>query len=69
MILDEANRLFNRLLKHFTETIMHNAAGNSSSDPTLLLPQSSYSTFTNPYNQIHSHRIEESESVYISKDT
>ena len=43
MILDEAKRLYDRLVKHFINSIMHNAADkSSSSDPKLS------STFARP---------------------
>jgi hypothetical protein len=46
MILDQANRLYNSLLHHFTNSIMDNTAvGSSSSDPKLS------STFPRPSNQ------------------
>jgi hypothetical protein len=50
IILDEANRLYDRLLNHFTNSIMDNAANAYSSDPTLLLTQSS-SKYSSPFNQ------------------
>ena len=35
MILDEDNRLYDLLVKHFTNTIMHNAIGASSYNSSL----------------------------------
>jgi transposase len=52
-ILDEASRLYDKLLKHFTERIMDNAIGTYSSfDPILS------STFPRPSNQNDTYRKE-----------
>jgi hypothetical protein len=58
MILDEANRLYDRLLKYFTVSIMHNAAYASSSSSTSTL---------GPFDQSDTYRNEEIESHYNSK--
>jgi hypothetical protein len=64
MILDEANRLYDRLLHHFTNSIIDNAAGASSlSDPKLS------SMFSRPSNQGDTYRrIEEQGSFHNSED-
>jgi hypothetical protein len=63
LILDEAKRLYDKLLNHFTNSIIDNAAGasSSSSDPILS------STFPNLSNQSYTYRIEESEGFHNSK--
>jgi chromosome segregation ATPase len=63
LILDEAKRLYDKLLNHFTNSIIDNAAGASSSsfDPILS------STFPNLSNQSYTYRIEESEGFHNSK--
>ena len=67
MILDKANRLYDSLLHHLTNSIMDNIGGSTcSSNPTQLSPQSSC-TFPNLANQNDTHRKEESESYYHSK--
>ena len=48
------------------DNTIDNAANASSSDPTLSLPQSS-STFSNPYNQSDTYRIEELEDFHNNK--
>lgn len=50
MILDEANKLYERLLKYLTNSIIDNTVG-ASSNSTLSLPLPS-STFPNRSNQI-----------------
>ena len=70
----ESNKehIFNLGEKHYEnllEVLVNNAidtAANSSSNPTLLLPQSS-STFPNSFDQIDTFRKEESESFDNSK--
>ena len=63
MILDEAKRLYDRLVKHFINSIMHNAADkSSSSDPKLS------STFARPSNLGDTYRrIEEQGSFHDSE--
>jgi hypothetical protein len=56
MILEEANRLYDRLLKYFTDSIMDNAVGASSS-----------STFPNHSNKSDIYKIEGSEIYHNSK--
>ncbi|MFL6347531.1 MAG: hypothetical protein ACJ72X_04475 [Nitrososphaeraceae archaeon] len=64
MILDEAKELYDKLLEYFTNSIMDNAVGSSSSSSDSKLS----STFNlSPYNQRDTHIIEESESHYNSK--
>jgi hypothetical protein len=65
MILDESKRLYDRLLKHFTNSIMDNAT--LSSNPKLSLPQSPC-TFPTPSNESDTHRKEESEIYDNGKD-
>ena len=61
MILDESKRLYDRLLKHFTNNIMDNAAGGaSSSDPKL-------SSFPNLSNQRDMDRMDNPESFRQNK--
>jgi transposase len=63
MILDEAKELYDKLLEYFTNSIMDNAVGSSSSSDSKLS-----STFNlSPYNQRDTHIIEESEIHHNSK--
>ncbi len=62
MILDEANRVYDSLLHHFTNSIMDNAAGASCSSNSSLS-----STFPRPSNQSNTYRIEEPEIYDNSK--
>jgi chromosome segregation ATPase len=62
IILDEANRLNDMLLKHLTNSIMDNAAGASSSDPKLS------SMFPRPNQDNTYRRIEEQGSFHNSED-
>jgi len=62
MILEEARRLYDSLLHHFTNSIMDNAVGAYSSNPTLSLPQASSLTCNlGPYHQNDTYRPEDSE--------
>jgi hypothetical protein len=61
MILDEANRLHDTLLKYFTDSIMNNAAFKIMSLP--LLP----AKLPSQHNDSDSHRIEEQENYDNSK--
>ena len=62
MILDESKRLYDSLLHHFTNSIMDNAAGaSSSSDPKLS------SMFPNRSSQRDIDRIDNSESFRQNK--
>lgn len=63
-LLDMANRLYDKLVKHFTISIITNVALNTTS--LLSSPQSS-STFSNLSTQSYSYRIEKSESFHHSK--
>ena len=64
MILDESKMLYDSLLHHFTNSIMDNAAGaSSSSDPKLS------SMFSKPSNRDNTYRrIEEQGSFHDSED-
>jgi len=62
VILDEAKRLHDNLLTHFTNSIIDNAAGASSSDPNLS------SIFPRPPNQSNTYSIEEQGSFHNSED-
>ena len=62
VILDEAKRLHDNLLTHFTNSIIDNAAGASSSDPNLS------SIFPRPPNQSNTYSIEEQGSFHNSQD-
>jgi hypothetical protein len=61
IILNEANSLYDRLLKHFTNSIMDNAVGTSSN--------SSLSSIFNlgPYNQSDTYTKEDPETYHNSK--
>ena len=59
ILVDEANRLYDRLLKHLTDSIMDNVDAASMPNPTSSLPQSS-SPLPNLSNQSDIYRIEES---------
>lgn len=61
MILDEDNRLYDLLVKHFTNTIMDNALGASSSNSSLS------STFPLSNQCDTDRKEEESESFHQSK--
>ena len=61
MILDEDNRLYDLLVKHFTNTIMDNAVGASSSNSSLS------STFPLSNQSDMDRKEEESESFHQSK--
>ena len=64
MILEEANRLYDILVKHFTNTIIDNAAGAStSSDPKLTFTFPRLSNRGDTYR-----RIEEQGSFHDSED-
>ena len=64
MILDEAKRLYDRLVKHFINSIMDNTDDKSySSDPKLS------STFARPSNLGDTYRrIEEQGSFHVNED-
>ncbi len=64
-ILDLAEKNYQNLVKVLTGSNIDNAM-HASSNPTLLLPQSS-STFPGPSNKIATYGIEESENVHNSK--
>ena len=57
-ILEVADKLYDMLLKHFTNS-MDNAVADSSFNPTLSLPSSS--SFLGSYNQSNTYRKEEPE--------
>jgi hypothetical protein len=62
MILEEANRLYDNLLHLFTNSIMDNAVGaSSSSDPKLS------STFSSPSNRSNSYGKKEPDISHNSK--
>lgn len=61
MILDEAKRLYDKLVKHFTNNIMNNTASTSTFNSSLL------STFPNLSNQSDTYRKEEPEGFHNSK--
>ena len=61
MILEETDKFYNILVKDFINRIMDNAVG-ASSNPTLLLPQSSSSTFPNQPNHTDIYGIESQDS-------
>jgi hypothetical protein len=62
LILEEANWLYNSLLHHFTNSVMDNIVGvSSSSDPKLS------STFPNLSNQRDMDRMDNSESFRQNK--
>jgi hypothetical protein len=63
LYLTEKN--YQSLVEALTNNTIDNAANASSSDPTLSLPSSS--TFSNPFNQSDTYRIEEPESFHHSK--
>jgi hypothetical protein len=54
MILDETDTLYDKLVKHFTNSIMDNVAGASSSSNSSLS-----STLPRPLNQIDTCRKED----------
>jgi hypothetical protein len=63
MILDESRELYDKLLEHFTNSIIYNAAGASSScDPKLS------SMFPRPNRDNTYRRIEEQGSFHHSED-
>jgi hypothetical protein len=59
-ILHLAEKNYEDLVEVLTNNTIDNAANASSSDPTLSLPSSS--TFSNPFNQSDTHRIDESDN-------
>jgi hypothetical protein len=62
MILDESRELYDKLLEHFTNSIIYNAAGaSSSSDPKLS------SMFPRPNQDNTYRRIEEQGSFHNNK--
>jgi len=61
MILDESKRLYDRLLKHFTNSIMDNAVDVSSFNSSLS------STFPNLSNQHDMDRMDNSEASFRIK--
>jgi hypothetical protein len=66
MILEEANRLYDSLLHHFTDSIMDNAGGAASSyNPALSLPQSSSTLPSLSHNDTY--RIEHPEIYHNDK--
>jgi hypothetical protein len=62
-LLDLAEKNYQNLV----ETLTNNAIIDSSSNPTLSLPQSSSPTFPNPSEQSDTHRIEESDIYHNSR--
>jgi len=60
MILDEANRLYDTVQKHFTNSIMDNVVGASSSSGPRLS-----STFPRPSNQNNTYRRIKNIEVFI----
>jgi len=68
MVLDEAKSLYDKLLKHFTNTIMKSfGVAPSSSNASLSSPKSPSSTFPIISNQVDIYSIEESESNHHNK--
>jgi hypothetical protein len=63
-ILEAADKLYDILLKHFTNSIMENAVGSSPSNSKLSLPSSS--SFPNLSDQSDTYRIEDLE-IYNNK--
>jgi hypothetical protein len=61
MILDEASRLYDRLLKYFTDSIMNNAAFK------IMLLRPSPAKLPSQHNDSDSYRLEEPESFHDSK--
>jgi hypothetical protein len=68
-LLDLAEKNYENLVEALTNNVINTAAvaALSSSNPTLSMPQS-LSTFSNPYNQNNTFRIEDTEIYPNSKD-